>query len=161
VIREMVRMPPKGKIKCPRCGGEIEVPLRVNKPLQDPRCNSMSVLSDVETIRCAYCGFVYSFIPYTVEEATGYVSPTCLYCGKPLNELDEDLQIVAIYTREDPKPTKYEFAGYRNGEEIYRKIREEEPEKIHKYFFCSIDCYYVFLDLYGFAFKGTLMRIEV
>jgi len=94
----------------------------------------------------------------TVEEFCGLTEPTCYNCGKHLDENDD---ILVLHTHEDAKPAVYEWVAGSVPDKLYRKVKEFETEKDHKYFFCSQDCYSYYLKKIGFDFKGTFVKKEV
>jgi len=146
------------KVLC-GCGATITIPFAAKKPLDIPSSETEAAPSaQIERVKCPYCGFEFRVIPYTVEEFCGVPDPHCHNCGKVLDENDD---IVVLHTHEDAKPAEYELEASLAPDKLYRRVREAEPEKDHRYFFCSQDCYSYYLKKFGFDFKGTFVKKEV
>ena len=144
------------KVVC-RCGATITIPFIAKKPLDIPSSEiEPTITTPWQTFKCPYCGFEFRAIPYTVEELC-VSEPHCHNCGKVLDENDD---ILVLYTHEDAKPAVYEWVAGSVPDKLYRKVKEFETEKDHKYFFCSQDCYLDYLKKFGFNFKGGFVRKE-
>ena len=145
------------KIICEYCGAAVEESLLAKNLLNPPSSETEpATRSPWEKVVCPYCGFEYKALPYTIEEICE-VDPHCHNCGKVLDENDN---IFVLHTHEDAKPAVYEWVGNSESDKLYRKVKEAEPEKDHKYFFCSQDCYLDYLKKFGFNFKGGFVRKE-
>lgn len=146
------------KVFCPRCWKLITVQFVPNK-----QCDFLfeerepMIATQTKTVDCPNCGLSIEVIPYTVEDFLGEVEPHCCNCLKVLDENDD---ILVLRTHEDAKPAEYKLEASLAPDKVYRKIKEEEPEKDHRYFFCSRHCYSEYLEKHGFAFKGTLAWID-
>jgi len=147
------------KIKCPKCGKSIEVSFAPTKSLWEPTYDIDNPITyTAKTIQCPHCYNLYaSFIPKTIEEFCSPQPPTCFHCGKHLTT-EDDLLVVHTLTAE--KPATYEYAGYKDNEPVYRKVKDKQPETKHRYIFCSIDCYHEYLRKYGFKFEGAFQYTE-
>lgn len=136
----------RNKIICECCGAAVEEPLLAKNLLEPPS----SEIEPVKTrpweqeVICPYCGFKYKAMPYTIE-AVCEVDPHCHNCGKALDECDEGEDIFVLHTHENAKPAEYKLETSLLPDELYRKVKEAEPEKDHKYFFCSRSCYVAYV----------------
>ena len=146
------------KIKCPKCGKNIGVSFATTKPLWEPIPDiDYSMPPTAKRIQCPHCYLCVDVIPKTIEEFCSPQPPNCLHCGKNLTTEDN---LVVLHTLASKKPAVYEYAGYKDGEPVYRRVSEPVPETERRYFFCSIKCYYDFLDNYGLRPDEVLLYID-
>ena len=146
------------KVFCHRCGKLVTIPFVSNEQhnfLFEEREPMVATLT--KTIKCPNCGLSIEVIPYTVELFFGEIEPHCCNCLKVLDENDD---ILVLHTHEDAKPAEYKLEASLVPDKLYRRVKEAEPEKEHRYFFCSRDCYSEYLEKHGFNFKGTLAWID-
>lgn len=146
------------KAFCHHCGRTVIIPFAPKKPLGIPSSETEAAPSaQIERVKCTYCGFDLMDIRRTVEEFCGLTEPTCYNCGKHLDENDD---ILVLHTHEDAKPAEYRLEASLVPDKLYRRVREAEPEKDHRYFFCSRDCCSEYLKKRGFNFEGILAWID-
>jgi len=146
------------KIKCPKCGKNIGVSFATTKPLWEPIPDiDYSMPPTAKRIQCPHCYLCVDVIPKTIEEFCSPQPPNCLHCGKNLTTEDN---LVVLHTLASKKPATYEYAGYKDNEPVYRKVKDKQPETKHRYIFCSIDCYHEYLRKYGFKFEGAFQYTE-
>ncbi len=126
------------KVFCHRCGRTVVIPFVEKRSLSIPSSGiDPSPLAQAEKAKCPYCGFELEQIPYTIEEFFclsygGAVELICYNCGKSLENYDD---ILVLHTHEDAKPAEYELEASLAPDKLYRKVKEAEPEKEHRYFF--------------------------